>query len=74
MVSGMTRVGDLTQAGQRAPVVVAHWLGQLDWRPFEGRERLARLDSGSMCVTGFVTPGLANNGHVIVRHEDAVGW
>ena len=65
IVLGTTRLEDyLEQAGQRAPFVVAHLLGQQDWLPFEQRyAATGRAPYAPRLMMGLILYGVIQGVH-----------
>ncbi|HXI88445.1 MAG TPA: transposase [Blastocatellia bacterium] len=71
IVLGTTRLEDyLKQAGQRAPFVVAHLLGQQDWLPFEQRyAATGRAPYAPRLMMGLILYGVMQGVHSLRELE-----
>ena len=71
IVLGTTRLEDyLKQAGQRAPFVVAHLLGQQDWLPFERRyAATGRAPYAPRLMMGLILYGVMQGVHSLRELE-----
>ena len=71
IVLGTTRLQDyLKQAGQRAPFVVAHLLGQQDWLPFEQRyAATGRAPYAPRLMMGLILYGVMQGVHSLRELE-----